>query len=328
MHPIMLTAVTALLASCTATPGSGDESTRVPSEIDAVSYVAIPHPDDEMQAWSLIENTPDTFKVFVIFTRGEATAYCAEPAHDPRTGELPPVPLPEGKHSPSCEAARKEAFFGFLTAMADDDPSLPASFVYEGVQGPFDRRGYRLCRFDGDDCVSDRTAEVYSSSRGSIAWFNLGDADLTAEEVEWALTTVRDNAAAFGIDTSLESRSLIGASYWNHSHPECASYAHDDHRAVHEALWDTDFAVGYQAAATCAADPRASVERHVSMTSFDTAFRVSGEQRIGAHPVHYGWLAADAPGYWPGDYEGQDKVFHRKQSFWVRFGEFEEAAES
>ena len=319
----MLTIVTASLASCAITRG-----VDLTTFAGGGGYIGIPHPVDEMQAWSLIENTPDTFKVFVIFTRGEATAYCAESAYDPGTGELPPTPLPEGKHTRSCEEARRNAFLGFMAAMAGDDPSIPQSFDYQGLAGPFESRGFTLCRFDGEACVSDRTAAVYTSPQASIAWFNLGDGDLTAGEVEWALATVRDNAPRFGIDASLQSTSQIGASYWNDSYPECATYAHDDHRSVHEALWQIDFGLGHQAVATCAADPRVSLERHVSAASFDAAFRVSGVQRIGAHPVHYGWLAADAPGYWPGDYEGQAEVFHRKQSFWVRFGEFEEAPES
>ena len=35
-----------------------------------------PHPDDEFQAWSLLEDRPDQYKVFVFGTRGESSGYC------------------------------------------------------------------------------------------------------------------------------------------------------------------------------------------------------------------------------------------------------------
>ena len=43
---------------------------------DKVSYIVVPHPDDEMQAWSLIENTPDIYEVYIVMTRGEQSFYC------------------------------------------------------------------------------------------------------------------------------------------------------------------------------------------------------------------------------------------------------------
>src|SRR5674476_1127036 len=40
------------------------------------SLVVMPHPDDESQAWSLIQNSPSNFKIFAYMTKGEATGYC------------------------------------------------------------------------------------------------------------------------------------------------------------------------------------------------------------------------------------------------------------
>lgn len=37
------------------------------------------------------------------------------------------------------------------------------------------------------------------------------------------------------------------------------------------------------------------------------------------HVVFYGWLQSDDPGYWRGDYDGRDELFHRSQSFWVQY---------
>lgn len=150
-------------------------------------------------------------------------------------------------------------------------------------------------------------------------WFNLGDGDLTKDEAAWAIKVVRDNRALLGINSTLRNHNLIGASYWNESYAGCFIYPHSDHRAVHEALWDIDFNVGYQAVASCASDPDVSRTEWVTYRHFDDAFDTSGSTRLGEHVVHYGWLLSGNPGYWRGDYSGQSELFHRQQEFWVRF---------
>lgn len=290
-----------------------------------LSYIVVPHPDDEMQAWSLIEDSPDLYKIFIVLTRGEQTAFCVAPGFDEGTGEASPHPWPAGRYSSSCETARQNSFFDFITAMAESDSGLPSSYDPEGVKGPFDSLGYEICRHDDaghdDDCVADLTAEVWTSSHAAVVWFNLGDGDVTPDEVAWAVTTVRDNRASLDINSSLPSRNLIGASFWNTGHRDCFIYEHDDHRAVHEALWRIDFGMGQQLAATCRTDPATARSEQVSPAAFGEAFKTASNARIGKHTVHYGWLWADDPGYWPGDYEGQSELFHRQQSFWVQYGQ-------
>jgi len=291
------------------------------SDVSSVSYIVVPHPDDEMQAWSLIEDTPDTYKVFIMLTKGEQTAFCVSPGFDEATGEAPPYPVPAGRFSSECETARQNSFFEFMTSMAESDSGLPSSFEHEGVKGPFHSLGYEICRHDDldddVDCVVDLTAEVWTSPQAAVVWFNLGDGDLTANEVVWAITTVQENQAALGIDSALPPTSVIGASFWNATHPDCFIYEHDDHWAVHAALLHIDFGAGPQMVATCRTDPEASRSAEVSLPSFDAAFATSSGTRIGAHTIFYGWLWSDHPGYWPGDYDGQNELFHRHQSFWV-----------
>ena len=287
---------------------------------ERLSYLVMPHPDDEMQAWSLFEDSPETYKIFIMLTKGEQTAYCASPGYDEGTGEAAPTPWPDGRWTPSCEAARQNSFFDFVGGMGGRDSGLPTSFTSQGVKGPFDALGHTICRHDDGGCIADLTAEVWTSPVAAVVWFNVGDGDVTEGEVAWAVTTVRDNRAALGINSSLPNHGLIGASYWNRSHPGCVVYDHDDHRAVHEALWNTNFDVGYQAAAACGSDPEIARSEQVSLSLFDTAFETKASTRIGEHAVHYGWLNSDGPGYWPGDYSGQDELYHRDQAFWVRFG--------
>ncbi|WP_420442802.1 hypothetical protein [Candidatus Poriferisodalis sp.] len=317
MKPLLTGALLLLLAvGCS--PGERLGSTGA-GGLDEMSYIVVPHPDDEMQAWSLIEDSPDAYKVFIMLTIGEQTAYCASPGYDEGTGEASPSPWPAGKWTSSCESARQNSFFDFIAAMADSDDGLPSSFTFEGVKGPFDSLGYTICRHDAEGCVSDRTAKVWISEVAAVVWFNLGDGDLTDEEVEWAVKTVRDNRSTLGINKSLPNGSLIGASYWNSSYSGCFVYTHDDHLAVYEALWDTDFDIGYQAAASCDSDPGVARVAQVSYAHFDDAFETSGSSRLGAHVVNYGWLWGEGPGYWPGDYSGQGELFHRDQAFRVRF---------
>lgn len=302
-------AIIGLMASgCASAPGK-------------LSYIVVPHAEDEMQAWSLIEDTPDTYKVFIMLTRGEQTAYCTTPGYDAGTGEAEPSPWPAGRWTASCEEARQNSFFRFLAGMAEVDSGLPREFNFEGVKGPFDSRGQTICRYDDGDCIADLTAEVWTSPQAAVVWFNLGGGDLTTDEVAWAIRTVRDNRSALGIDSSLPSHGLIGASFWNMDYRDCFVYPHEDHRSVQVALWGTDFGIGYQAAASCQSFPAASWHEQVSMEAFDTAFETAESTRVGAHVVFYGWLWSDEPGYWPGDYDGQDELFHRHQSFWVQYGD-------
>ena len=145
---IGLAAAGLLVSACSGDSGGSVDPSRENSP-SSVSYIVVPHPDDEMQAWSLLEDTPEVHKVFIMLTRGEQTAYCAQPGHDEGTGEAPPSPWPQGRWTASCESARQNSFFEFVEAMARFDGGMPASFAYEGRAGPFDSRGRTICRHCG-----------------------------------------------------------------------------------------------------------------------------------------------------------------------------------
>lgn len=288
-----------------------------------MSYIAIPHPDDEMQAWSLIEESPDNYKVFILLTRGEQSGYCNGAGYAAGTGEIAPSPWPGGKWSTTCADARVNSLLAFLKGMGTTDSGLPSSYTYQGVKGPFSSLGLTICRRDQANDASctvyDRTAKVWTGTGAAVVAFNLGDGDLARTEVEWAIKTVRDNRSAMGINSSLPNHNLLGGSFSNISYSGCYVYTHQDHRAVHEALWQTDFNVGTQLAPSCASDPDIVRSEAVSYSNWHQAFQVSGTTRVGEHVTHYGWLAGGSPGYWPGDYSGQDELFHRDQEWWARF---------
>ena len=292
-----------------------------------VMYVAVPHPDDEFQAWALFENTPDVHKVFVMLTRGEQAGYCDDPAYAEGTGEMPPVPWPQGRWTPSCVQARIGSFFGFMEAMGATDPGLPESYTPVGTVGPFADRDGVVCRIDAaapaagqpdSGCVVNRTAEVWTSEPATVVWFDLGDGDLTADEVRWALRTVLDSKDVLGIGADRPDIGVVGAAWWNGAgHAACDDYAHSDHGAVAAALSQFDMEAGWQAAPTCPSDLSAVVSVSVSRAGFLEAFSVVQDVRIGHFPVHYGWLAGGGHGYHHSDYHGQASHFNRHQHFWA-----------
>ena len=296
---------------------------RTPVE-RTVQLIVVPHPDDEFQTWSLIENRPDQYKVFVSLTRGDETGFC-EPDIRARSvqtdlGELPPTPAPPGRWTPECAEARQASLLSYLGRMSESDPTIPGDFgpMTEFPALPAD--GVEVCRDDDGDIRCDdtvRTARVWldAADRGAVVFFDLGDGDLTEGEAAWALRALIANRAPWGLDDVNRIGALIGA-FANDSAP-CYVYPHPDHLAVHQVLWDVDFGVGPQVGATCFLDPRQRMSALASREAADASFaRDADGTRRGAHGVEYGWLHAST---YPLAGVRQNDLFMRFQSFWVRF---------
>lgn len=282
-----------------------------------IEYVLQPHEDDEWEVWSQVENRTDTFKVFIVMTRGEQTSFCARGAlaSGLQPTEVAPTPAPSGQWTASCGAARLSSWAGFFTQMSATDPTIPGDFGTATATRQFPANGTSVCHYDGNNvCVADRSALVFKDrqQRGVLISWDLGDGDLTSSEVTWATQNVLANPAEFGIPTGLRASEMWGA--YANSDPACFVYTHPDHLAVQQALHDTAFQVGTQGAATCGASP-GTVTRQVSAVTMKAAFEVgSGGQRIGAHPRWYGWLDND---YYHLSQTDQSDLFMGKQSFWV-----------
>jgi hypothetical protein len=257
-----------------------------------VSYIVLPHPDDEWQTWSLVENSPSNYKVFILLTQGEQTAYC---------GSI--------KWTQQCKDERITSWLSYLTQMSQTDTALPGDWdAPRDVTLP--ARGYSLTVDNGAGLVPASTsARVWADKRGKGAAvvFDLGDGDLTRQEVKWAIESVRDNRAAMGINDTLPNWNALGA-YWNSYYPGCAVYTHPDHRAVHEALWNYSYGFVYNAAATCGADPDAQRKQLTTAPSNGASWGASG-----AFPAHYGWL-----GGWTFSGQTQTDLFHAPQAWWTR----------
>jgi len=286
-----------------------------------VTYIVVPHPDDEFQAWSLIEDTPDQYKVFLVLTNGEQTQYC-EPggyaaSYQPGL-EAAADPIPDGRNGEKCGEARAHSLIDYISGMAKTDPTIPGDFAAPAVAGPFPAEAGTVCRRDGPDCtVEDHDAQVWvdRQGRGAVVMLDLGDGDLTADEVRWGVSTVVANRESLGLEHTLPNGGIFGS--FANSRYDCFSYPHPDHVAVHDALWSTNFNAGPQLAATCADDPAGVIHRKVSDDVVEAAFAVDANGvRQGAHTYNYGWLDA---AYYPVDRRGQTELFTQNQYFWTRF---------
>lgn len=289
-----------------------------------VDYIVVPHPGDEFQAWSLIEDDPTSYKVFILATRGEESSSCEPGAHrrawQPRL-EPPADPVPRGRWTASCEKAALGSWVRFFTEQARSDPTLPSALRHTGSVRSLPDDAGRVCRKDGDKpCRTNTSAEVWVDEvgRGALVAFDLGHGDLTRLEVAWAVRTVRQHRAELGLDISLSNGGLIGAAFANRAY-DCVEHTDPDHRAVHEALYETDFNLGFQAAATCADDPDVAWSRVVSPASADAAFAVAEDgTRTGSHTAAYGWMSRSPARL---DRRAQRSLFHTHQEFWVRFAD-------
>lgn len=322
--PVIVRWLIGLVVIALATTGMlvAAQARQIP-ERTATVFVS-PHPDDEFQMWSLVENRPEVYKIFVSMTRGEQSGFCEpdkyhEVLHQD-LGELPASPEPEGRWTRACEEARITSLLEFLGQMSQADPTVPGDFGdRQTFMLPSDPN-VNVCRYDQDDLedCGDKPREVLvwtdNKDRGAVVVFNVGDGDVEVAEVELALRTLLDNRESWGLEPQVPVASMVGA--FANAGTRCYSYPHPDHLAVEAALWNTNFGQGPQLGATCYVGRRQDMSAMVSQAAADAAFAVDEDRhRLGAHGRHYGWLHGDM---YPLSIT-QSTLFHRMQSFWVRF---------
>lgn len=285
-----------------------------------IRYVVVPHPDDEFSAWSFVGGRGDHYVVFVLLTRGEDTRFCDGHGFQPTYGEREPHPAGwPGRRTAACAAKRLDAFGAFLDRMAELDPSLDVPgppVTLRGAPGP---GGFVPTRPAGVGRVPATEFQLAVGARTARALFDLGDGDLTAEEVTWAIQAVRAVRDRFPVSAEDD---VVGAAYRNAGYPDAVVYDHPDHRAVHQALYGTDQGTpGPQWGRTVATDPERAESLSVPDALYCQVLCVSpynsrGAWRVGALQWAYGWLADD---YWSADPAKGSSVFSRSQDFWQRF---------
>lgn len=300
-----------------------------------LSYLVAPHPDDEWEGWSLVQNSPDNYNVFIVLTRGEGTGHCTGSGWEGEYGERHPEPYANTSNgfgavnSSECKAHRLNSREAWLDKQAAHDGNL-------GSGSGMSRFRLNNAVLAGDETPKNDGVTVAFSDwqvgpKSARVVFDLGDGklpdgtqDLTVGEVNWAIQTVRRNRDQL---PSLPEGNIIGASYWNKNYSSCYRYEHADHRTVHVALWYYDQGTpGVQWGATCKDDP--DVARTGTITNEIYSANMSpmtsspgsnpSATRTGHFQVMYGWLAFDPGGYWPSGTNNQ-VLFSQSQAFWQRF---------
>lgn len=269
---------------------------------ERIQYVLVPHPDDEFSAWALIEDRARIYPVFVLLTHGEGTGFCDGHGLRADLGERVPLPQPfTGPRTPNCRRQRLDSWHAFLDGMVAVDPHLDVPERIGDIGG----------------------SEVFVGDLSARVVFDGGDGRLTPDFVTAALAHTRQLRLAH-FPVRAEHR-VVGAAYRNAATAGSLIYDHPDHRAVHLALWNTDFGLpGSQWGRTARGDedavPPGGRTESVTPELYEWATAVEpGGRRTGLLQVVYGWLAYDADGKWNAGETDETTIFSRSQTFWRRF---------
>jgi hypothetical protein len=251
----------------------------------SIRYLLVPHPDDEAQSWSLVEDR-SIYPVFILLTHGEATRQCRPEqlmsSLQTGEGEVAPPTMPTAPRSPSCAEARLGSWHRFFSDVASWDDRFKRS----EAQGP--RQLDSPC-----PACSRQAYDLWLGAGSARLIFDFGDRDLTIEEVRAALDEAR-LLASRGTFGDRDEDGVVGAAYASEE-LGCAFYDHPDHVTVHSALRDGDLAVGHRMwtrTSSC-------VEGARPFTLTDDAYRrlFAGDHGDpGLVSRVYGWLAV---GTWP-----------------------------
>ena len=147
-----------LIASMASAPAMAAQSETSKTE---QFYIAVAHPDDETTGWSYLEQLPkETYTVFVLMTRGEATDSCLPPqeAHNrPGSDALAPTNL--GTFGMN---------FGQPTGTREDSSG---PYKYEGPDSPVDEPNKQERHPLGYPWVGQRTEACAEARIASWHWF-------------------------------------------------------------------------------------------------------------------------------------------------------------
>ena len=287
---LAILAATLLLTHCGG-GGSGADLSQAPAPhaVHAgtalhIDYVVVPHPDDEIEGWSLIERDANVYPVFVLLTHGEETSFCNPSSYrlgyQPQLSELPAVPVPQGVGTQSCSDARLHSYAGFLDDLADATSRL-------GHLDTSDQTGTGTASPNG--CKLRSTSYLYRVGPSSARiTFDLGDGRLQPCGVVWAVASVR--ALVGSVLPNLAEQDVIGAGYYYAgSDRRCISYRNSTHEAIYTAVRTMKLGLsGSQYQRSCEYDG-ATVSSSIDPATFDAVMKAGS----GLLERNYGWLTVD-----------------------------------
>jgi hypothetical protein len=293
-----------------------------------IRYLVAPHPDDEFAMWSMAQDRAH-FPVLLVLTHGERAAACGGAGLQASAGERIPSPPPSTPPSTAiCSAERIDSLLAFLTDLGASDrrwsglTELPPRTGVPPANPPSPQR----CDTP-TSCTSALGYRVWSAAGAALLVFDLGDHDVTAAEVAWAIATARSQRTTF-TPTGTED-DIVGMGYENTTDPSFAPYDHPDQKAVADVMTTVDLGLpGPQWSRTYPADPARAMTATIDPALFDAVTAVSPgpidpvvnptARRVGALQVDYGWLAF--PGaYWYAEQEPVHSFYSRSQDFTKSF---------
>jgi hypothetical protein len=186
---------------------------------------------------------------------------------------------------------------------------------------------------DPDGATLARGVTWYVGATSARVEFDLGDGNLTDDEAVWAVDYVRSKRGVPGFLPDIPEYGVIAAAYSNvgQEYSACTEYSHHDHRAVQEAVYDTDLipddgAAHPQWGVTCGSqttstgvDPEALRANGGRSNAITTArYAANMGSASASFQVRFGWLRAGA--LWPANTDPVGGViFSRWNYFWRRY---------
>lgn len=286
----------------------------------------VPHPDDELSAWTSLTDDEDLYPVVVLLTQGGATTRCQPERFVSRfeeeLGEVAPEPRPDRDTGvAACKAARLSSFRTHLTAAAVTSPDvagLGAASLVElpgGVSGRYATGdGATLVVLDlPDGALTPQAARTAVEQVLAVLGPALGDLQL-----------VRVTASAYATGRATEDGGRCGRPALCPANEAPFHYPNEDHLAAREAA--RSLAPQAQEGSwlvTSTYDPAASVFRTLPQDVYDEFMALgpgdpAEAQRLGSYQRSYGWLAF--PNVWHrGDLPlaSNEVLFSRVQSYEV-----------
>lgn len=295
-----------------------------PDQPRGLHVYLVPHPDDELSAWTSLLDGGDLYPVLVLLTQGEATQRCAAESiakHlNPELGESAPHPDPrqEGAASAACREARLDSFQRAVSAAADTTPLVTLDWS------------------DAQDVkIEGQSVKVVSGPAATLLVLDMGDGTLTADAVATMVQRLltHPDSVVPGLPVVRITSSAYYASEATAGNSDCQDlamcpagdaaylYDHPDHLAVREAARSLATLSDETWLVTHPFDPAANKHLALSSGIYDQFMELGSgapweAQRFGSHQRIYGWLAF--PDAWrTGDLPlaSSQVLFPRVQSF-------------
>lgn len=342
-----------------------------------IMYVVSPHPDDVFESWSLVANSASNYPVFITMTQGESTNYCSGnktfayyPTFDTSTEEgckgarmaslnnwLDDASAQDPYLNEFVRGEQSGSGYNMVKTVktaptGGTDSGAPTISTMTGCSPSFSscntggganpNAGKTIPQNLNDGALSQANATTvtfYVGTDSARVQFDLGDGNLTKDEVTWAVNYVRSQVAdpSGPLPHTLPEYGVIAAGYSNvngqYSH--CYTYGHHDHRAIQESVYGVrmipvDGKPHPQYGATCGHGTTVAASKAQAGTDPDV-FRVDNMDGKGIADLYnshmqyassyfqnrFGWLST---GLWPTGQEPVGNViFSRWQYHWRSF---------